>query len=648
MPVYKIWNCDRNVRKSVVAISIEEMIVKVKAKFNLGNEFDSHRIVTEDDGTEIEDDEVLQELGGGTTFMLLNNGESWKPATSTSPQNKIPEPAVDDATPPTPQSQCSPEAQVSSSHRVTEFSSLPVFSPRVLEHLRSGKEHMVWRELISEAANYYIGKHPQLSSTSEYCAIGRKMFCTYPSIQREGEHEWSFFTKCLSQRIRHIRWTDRKRTPTENRGGGTDNCAPTTKKPRVVHISCTSDGSSDLTSEEYEKHLSEIQVEWAKGQRKNDAHLNLLLSECFKSNQQWIKGLPDSKIKPILEKIPCYEDGQMIILEFQRIIGEKQFGKLQDNTKMFMAAVEEALRLPPTEEPERMVKIIEQVEKATAFDKGKGVKTKRVITIIEDIPDNEVEVALKTGDKDPPKLVIIKRDDKITAIFIVGDGVHISCKGSMVANAVITLLGVYYVFNLDYPKIYSQILGILQTHVVGGLPFEGKKSAKYRTFNNSLVKKMAQKRCKLQEPERMVKIIEQVEKATAFDKGKGVKTKRVITITEDIPDNEVEVALKTGDKDPPKLVIIKRDDKITAIFIVGDGVRISCKGSMVANAVITLLGVYYVFNLDYPKIYSQILGILQTHVVGGLPFEGKKSAKYRTFNNSLVKKMAQKRCSSEN
>ncbi len=30
-----------------------------------------------------------------------------------------------------------------------------------------------------------------------------------------------------------------------------------------------------------------------------------------------------------------------------------------------------------------MITIIEQVEKATAFDKGKGVKTKRVITILD-------------------------------------------------------------------------------------------------------------------------------------------------------------------------------------------------------------------------------------------------------------------------
>ena len=70
--------------------------------------------------------------------------------------------------------------------------------------------------------------------------------------------------------------------------------------------------------------------------------------------------------------------------------------------------------------------------------------------------------------------MIIKSDGRISGVFIVGDGVHISCSKT-VTDAVITLMGVYYVFDLEYPKIYSQLLGTLQTHVVGGVQFEGKK-----------------------------------------------------------------------------------------------------------------------------------------------------------------------------
>ena len=86
--------------------------------------------------------------------------------------------------------------------------------------------------------------------------------------------------------------------------------------------------------------------------------------------------------------------------------------------------------------------------------------------------------------------MIIKSDGKIRGVFIVGDGVHISCSKT-VADAVITLLGVYYVFDLEYPKIYSQLLGTLQTHCIGGVQFEGKKSSKYRVFSNTLRQKLA-------------------------------------------------------------------------------------------------------------------------------------------------------------
>ena len=49
-----------------------------KAKFDLENHVEA-RVVTEEDGTEIEEDEVLQEIGTGTILILLKTGETWKP-----------------------------------------------------------------------------------------------------------------------------------------------------------------------------------------------------------------------------------------------------------------------------------------------------------------------------------------------------------------------------------------------------------------------------------------------------------------------------------------------------------------------------------------------------------------------------------------
>ena len=54
-----------------------------------------------------------------------------------------------------------------------------------------------------------------------------------------------------------------------------------------------------------------------------------------------------------------------------------------------------------------------------------------------------------------------------------------------------------------------------------------------------------------------------------------------------------------------------------------------------------LIATYYLFDLEYPKIYSQLLGTLQSQVVKSLPYEGKKSAKYSTFNAVLKRKIAE-------
>ena len=37
-----------------------------------------------------------------------------------------------------------------------------------------------------------------------------------------------------------------------------------------------------------------------------------LLVECFHNNQAFIKEFPDGKIAPILERIPCYECGDIV------------------------------------------------------------------------------------------------------------------------------------------------------------------------------------------------------------------------------------------------------------------------------------------------------------------------------------------------
>ncbi|XP_038073388.1 uncharacterized protein LOC119741631 [Patiria miniata] len=351
--------------------------------------------------------------------------------------------------------------------------------------------------MIAEAAHYYTANFPNISSSSEYHDIGKKMHQEFPAIAREGEHAWSFFTKCLSQRIRHMRWASKKKTvppkPAEVQGekrGREDTNDQPRKSVRgaQLHIS----GHKSCTDAEYEEHLKELASQWDKGETRNVKHIKLLLSETFRRNEQWIRTLPDSQVHPILEKIPCYEDGAMVMHDFQLLLGETKFQAIQDNIIVFMDAVEKIMESKTEEaEPERMIPIISYVEKATAFEKGKGRKTRSIITMKEDIPDGDIKKELHTPRNEPPKLVIFTSNNKLQASFVVADGVSImSEKGSTATAAILLLIGVYYLFDLEYPKTYSQLLGTLQNHVVKGVPYDGQKSAKFRMFQTALQRKL--------------------------------------------------------------------------------------------------------------------------------------------------------------
>ena len=55
----------------------------------------------------------------------------------------------------------------------------------------------------------------------------------------------------------------------------------------------------------------------------------------------------------------------------------------------------------------------------------------------------------------------------------------------------------------------------------------------------------------------------------------------------------------------------------------GDVITISVDSDTVEVAVITLIGVYYVFQIEYPRAYCQVLGYLQQLTLAQ-PYTGKK------------------------
>lgn len=73
---FKITNQSREIKKGVVANSLEELTSKCLEKFNI----DGHiTIVLESDGTEIDDDEYFGTLDPNISLMILSENQTWLP-----------------------------------------------------------------------------------------------------------------------------------------------------------------------------------------------------------------------------------------------------------------------------------------------------------------------------------------------------------------------------------------------------------------------------------------------------------------------------------------------------------------------------------------------------------------------------------------
>lgn len=75
---HKVWSCDRQTRKSVVASSLDELRTKGAAKLGYNNPFDL-KVVLETDGTEVEDENYFQRAERDTIFLMLQPNEKWLP-----------------------------------------------------------------------------------------------------------------------------------------------------------------------------------------------------------------------------------------------------------------------------------------------------------------------------------------------------------------------------------------------------------------------------------------------------------------------------------------------------------------------------------------------------------------------------------------
>jgi hypothetical protein len=84
----------------------------------------------------------------------------------------------------------------------------------------------------------------------------------------------------------------------------------------------------------------------------------------------------------------------------------------------------------------------------------------------------------------------------------------------------------------------------------------------------------------------------------------------------------------------PSLVVFLNEEEIVVMYIVGDGCKILETTRCVMTAILLLIGAYYVFDLDYPVMYAQFLGLLQHWVVGDI-FTQNKCTNWINFSEQF-------------
>ncbi|XP_032991980.1 cell death activator CIDE-3 [Lacerta agilis] len=74
---YRVSNCDRTIRKGIMADSLRDLHEKVRSALHLAGNIS---IVLDEDGTTVETEEFFQTLEDGTVLLVLTKGQTWRPA----------------------------------------------------------------------------------------------------------------------------------------------------------------------------------------------------------------------------------------------------------------------------------------------------------------------------------------------------------------------------------------------------------------------------------------------------------------------------------------------------------------------------------------------------------------------------------------
>ncbi|VDI20620.1 Hypothetical predicted protein [Mytilus galloprovincialis] len=137
---------------------------------------------------------------------------------------------------------------------------------------------------------------------------------------------------------------------------------------------------------------------------------------------------------------------------------------------------------------EKSIALVKGLENNVNRNKGKGIKSRSCIKVVKNVQkiDSIPIKHLETEEGEAPYVVVfLDQEGNTLCSHVIGHGRKIIEQTLNVLDSLLLLIAVYYVFDLDYPEIYSQTLGILQQWAIGD-QYTQQKSSNWIKFYDVL------------------------------------------------------------------------------------------------------------------------------------------------------------------
>ena len=337
--------------------------------------------------------------------------------------------------------------------------------------LLNDKANEVWSQMINQVGDFYRKYYPECFKSSEdYRWVGAEMFKKYRSISRLGMNLWSALTHSLSCKMRSLRHHAKKKLDISEGGEST-----VEKKAKISVCEIVNDGKDDsaddlLDKEDYVKHKKEMKEIAIKGGAFN-AHGKFLLHQTYGNRQKEKDEMGESVnvMQKIVKMAPInFEHPDYLMYEFvlMKKLSEKDKEDLYVKTGEIVAKIMDKKKKANDGEELNKAMAFRYIEKEIGFRKGRGGKYKNIVQALWDVEDERIEEKCKTEENEAPKLLVFIKNEDISMTCIVGDILQLNLNSCDVINGLVHVLASYYVFDIAYPRCYSQNPGLMQELVM--------------------------------------------------------------------------------------------------------------------------------------------------------------------------------------